>query len=330
MASKIGIKIANGEFYPLLEENSLIKKRMILTTAHNNQPSVQIDLYRSAENVMSDAQYIGSLVVDNIKPKPKEEPSIELVISSDENGEIIADAVDLDTGSGGEHHVLNVSLKSLDETSRDMKLPHFELDTNEETSASLYQNASKIRQKKSRRSLTWLFVLIGLLLILGLLAAWLFFLGGLDTVYPRIRGAMQNIHQEQPLAAAGQNTLAAPVSVREPEPASEPVSQPVAEPEPVQQIEEPVPVIQAPAEPPAPRVQTSSRRPPPPVASFNVPEVIPREGVVYRIRWGDTLWDISEAFYRDPWLYTRIARHNDIRNPNYIISGRNIRIPPRN
>jgi nucleoid-associated protein YgaU len=66
------------------------------------------------------------------------------------------------------------------------------------------------------------------------------------------------------------------------------------------------------------------------VSSYNVPAVIPPEGAPYRIRWGDTLWDISEAFYRNPWLYPRIARFNNIRNPNRIISGTTIRIPPRN
>ena len=138
MASNIGIKIANGEFYPLLEENSLVKKRMILTTVHDNQPSMQIDLYRSSVNVMADAQYIGSVVVENIKPKSKGEPSIEMVISSDANGEIIADAIDLDTGSSGDHYVLTVSLKSLDETTRDMEIPDFELETSEEPPSGLY------------------------------------------------------------------------------------------------------------------------------------------------------------------------------------------------
>ncbi|MDR0590117.1 MAG: LysM peptidoglycan-binding domain-containing protein [Spirochaetaceae bacterium] len=48
------------------------------------------------------------------------------------------------------------------------------------------------------------------------------------------------------------------------------------------------------------------------------------------MQWGDTLWEISEAFYRNPWLYSRIARFNNIRDPNRIISGITIRIPPRN
>ena len=86
MASNIGIKIANGEFYPILKENSSVKKRLILTTVHDNQPSVQIDLYRGTSNVISDSQYIGSLVIENIKPRQKGEPSIEMVISSSANG----------------------------------------------------------------------------------------------------------------------------------------------------------------------------------------------------------------------------------------------------
>ena len=91
----------------------------------------------------------------------------------------------------------------------------------------------------------------------------------------------------------------------------------------------PPPVITAPTAPPPARPQTERVRPPAPVKSYRVPAVIPRNGVVYQIQWGDTLWDISEAFYRNPWLYPRIARYNNIRNPDLIISGFNIRIPPK-
>jgi len=317
MASSIGIKIANGEFYPLVEEDSSIKKRMILTTVHDNQPSVQIDLYRSPSNLMTDAQYIGTVVVENIKPRPKGEPSIEMVVSSDINGNVIADAIDLDTGVGGEHYILTVSLKSIDETERDMEIPDFELDSNDEPPTGLYQQAEKIQQKKSSSPKPWIFVLIGLLLILGLLAAWLLFLGGLDI----IRSRLSNTQVVQQV----------PVVQHIPEPVIEPVRQPEPVSEPVQQLVEPPLVIQAPVAAPAERqeVRQASERIQP-VASYNVPAVIPREGVNYRILWGDTLWDIADAFYRDPWLYPRIARHNNISNPNLIISGRTIRIPPRN
>jgi outer membrane biosynthesis protein TonB len=306
---------------------------LILTTVHDNQPSVQIDLFRSTVGVMADAQYIGSLVVENIKPRPKGEPSIEMVISSNSRGEIIADAIDLDTTAGGEHYVLTVSLKSLDETSRDMEIPDFELESNEEPPTGLYQHAKKIRQKAKKAPKAWVFVLIAILLILGLLAAWLFFFGGLDIVKSTInnivnRPAVERV-VKQPVEPA-KPPEPAPEPVKPPDPAPVPTPEPVRPSEPVQQVTQPVPVIQAPVAAPPPRQETTRQRPSAPVATYTVPAVIPREGVNYRIRWGDTLWDISEAFYRDPWLYPRIARHNNIRNPNLIISGRTIRIPPKN
>jgi hypothetical protein len=325
MVSNIGLKIANGEFYPLLEENSTVKKRLVLTTVHDNQPSVQIDLFRSSNNVITDAQYIGSLVVENIMPMPKGEPSIEMIVSSNENGEIIADAIDLDTGENGEHYVLTVSLKSLDETARDMEIPDFELESGDEPPSGLYNQAKKVREEK-KSSHAGLFVFLGILIILGLLAAWLFLLGGLDVVH-----SQWNKWNEQ----RSEQTAGQPEPVKQPDPPPPAPPEPVRNDPPPPPRTDPPPVITAPVEPVRPQPQattttTTRRRPSAPVSSYNVPATIPREGVDYRIRWGDTLWDIAEAFYRDPWLYPRIARHNNIRNPNLIISGRTIRIPPKN
>lgn len=47
----------------------------------------------------------------------------------------------------------------------------------------------------------------------------------------------------------------------------------------------------------------------------------------YKIKWGDTLWDISNAYYKNPWRYKMLARYNGIKNPNLIISGKYIYIP---
>ena len=50
-------------------------------------------------------------------------------------------------------------------------------------------------------------------------------------------------------------------------------------------------------------------------------------GVWYEIRWGDTLWDIAGTYYRNPWLYPKIARENSITNPDLIFAGTRIFIP---
>ena len=51
------------------------------------------------------------------------------------------------------------------------------------------------------------------------------------------------------------------------------------------------------------------------------------QDIRYKIVWGDTLWDISEAYYKNPWRYKSLAKYNGIRNPDYIISGTWINIP---
>ncbi|MCL2209083.1 MAG: Hsp70 family protein [Treponema sp.] len=324
MPSSIGIKIANGEFFPLVEENSPVKKKLVLTTVHDNQQSTQIDLYRSSTKTMADSQYVGSLVVENIRPRPKGEPSIELMISSNSKGELIADAIDLDTSSGSEHYVLTVSLKTIDETSKDMDIPEFNPDSEEEPPPGLYNHAEKIRQTKKRKLFTWLFIIVGLIILLGGLAAWLFFFNGMNFVQSKLPVVQQAVQQYviEPVKQFVTGVIefftkksVSAVSVAQPVIISGAVKPPDLEP--VRQIEV-VSVIEA----LQPTITVLSL--------FNIPSYIPREGVNYRIRRGDTLRNISEAFYQDPLLYERIAKQNGIHNPNHIISGRTIRIPPVN
>jgi LysM repeat protein len=322
VASTIGIKIANGDFFSIIEENSNVKKRLILTTVHDSQESMQIDLYRSLMHTMADAQYIGSIVVENIKPRIKGEPSIELIISSTENGELTASATDLDSSAASEHLHLSVSLKSLDVNSQEYDLPDFELDQNEPPPQGLYEKASRLRKREKGKKAPWVIIIIaGLAIILAGFAFWFFLLrDGSTRAKPSPGPAV-----EQPAKAPEPApTAEQPAKAPEPAPAAEqPAKAPEPAPAPVRVIEAAKPAENAPA---VSRTQRSGA----PVSSYKVPAVIPKGGVAYRIRWGDTLWDISEAFYRNPWLYSRIARYNGIRNPDLIISGTTIRIPPKN
>ena len=329
MLSHIGIKIANGEFYSILQEGSSVKKRLVLTTVHDNQRSVQIDLYKSQACAMIDAIYIGSIVVEKIAPKLKGEPSIELILSANADGEIVADAVNMDTSTRGEHQSLMVSLKSIEESSLETEIPDYELEPNDTLPSAFLQTTAK----KDRKAFPWLLI-VGILLVLVALglAVWFFVLPRNTT--GTTRRPIPPAAQETPVTPPAPVVQAPtpPAQLVQPAPAAAQQPAPVVQPPVVQQ---PTPTAQAPR-PPAQSVQraaapaASRARRVPPVASFRVPTVIPREGVAYRIRWGDTLWDIAEHFYGNPWLYPRIARFNNIRNPNLIIPGRVIRVPPRN
>ena len=386
MVSTIGLKIANGEFYSIVDENSQSKKRLVLTTVHDNQHSAQIDLYRSYTRTMADALYIGSLVVENIKPMPKGEPSIELVIASASNGNINADAIDMDAASKNGRQSLSVSLRSLDEDTLGADLPDFELE-NDAAPEGLYEKASKRKEELDgeRRKFPWLVVIFAALILTAIaLVVWLFFVqnnGGLAALRGRsVTQVQQPAQPPAPQQAQGATpaptapppvqpttpppAAQAPAQPVTPAPAAPPPAQPAATPTPAQPATPP-PVAQAPVQPvtpaptapppaqpitpapvtpppaPPPVIQAPAQAPvvtgaddarlrTPPVAGFNVPAVIPREGVLYIIRYGDTLWDIAEAFYRNPFLYPHIARFNNISNPNFIIAGTAIRVPPRN
>ena len=52
------------------------------------------------------------------------------------------------------------------------------------------------------------------------------------------------------------------------------------------------------------------------------------EELRYKVIWGDTLWNIAAAHYKDPRKFRRIAEYNEIKNPDYIVAGKWIVIPP--
>ena len=331
MAGNIGIKEANGDFYSILEENSAVKKRLILTTVHDNQKSVQIDLFKSITKTMADAVYIGTIVVESISPKPKGEPSIEMILSSSNDGSITANAVDL--GNPSNEQQLSVSLKSLEEDKNDY--PDFEVENKKyESGNEKYGFGRNKFDNKTRKFPVLALIIIGLILALLCLGLWFFLFRNQGA---KIKNEVSSSNQTKSLEVvsepktepARKSVPPETVSMETSAPQKPSVSKETAAqkshslPEPAK----PVVVEKAPAINP----QAADReRDEPPVYSFNVPQTIPPEGIAYKIRWGDTLWDISEAFYRNPQLYTFIVRSNNLNDPNLIVSGTELVILPRN
>ena len=175
MTASICIKQANGDFYAILDENSAVKKRLVLTTVHDSQKSAQIDLYKSITKTMADAMYIGSIVVENIGRKPKGEPSIEMILSSGKDGSIAANAVDLNNPSN--KYQLGISLKSFEED--EFEYPDFDADDEQDESFAAEKKDGKFLSIFSGKifpgKFSWLvIVIIGFALILLCLGLWFF------------------------------------------------------------------------------------------------------------------------------------------------------------
>ena len=105
----IGIKLADGTFYPILEEGVAKKRMLDLTTAKDNQTKVQIDLYRSENGTMEDAEYVDTLEVTKLNPHPNGEPELHLSVGLDEDNKLTAEVVDPETGKKSETEVTLVS-----------------------------------------------------------------------------------------------------------------------------------------------------------------------------------------------------------------------------
>lgn len=96
---KIGIKLADGSFYPLLEEGIPDKKEINLTTVQDNQTTVKVDLFRSEDGTLDDAEYVDTLKITRLKKRPNGVPDIGLDIWIDEEGRLGAALNDSDSGA---------------------------------------------------------------------------------------------------------------------------------------------------------------------------------------------------------------------------------------
>ncbi len=424
----IGFKLADGSFYPVFEEGAAVEKQLELTTVRDDQTTIQLHIYKSPSGSMEDAQYVETLLLENLMPHPKEEASLALKIALDDDNNLSAEIIDSETGLSTSTKVSLVTLdeatlhgeipddftlsgenldtfafdpsepdsaeasddfsvsdslpadddfslpeESVQEASFDIDFSDSSFDTSdlddvstglpetdtdslfsyddipdfgdipEETAsdsvssdtfsiddldpgyplASPFAGDEDFFQEEERRSqrkfrIPVIICIVCAVISVIVLAIILFLtpsrLKGkaesdiADNLIPAVEIAEPaEDHKIEDLTKARDNeVVVSPVPVVPEVPKK---AEPVAAPEPVKA---PEPVAAVPA---APAVTTTA-------AAKKEPQ-----SVRYRLKWGDTLWDLAETYYRNPWQYKKIARWNGIKNPDYIIAGTYIYIP---
>jgi len=311
---KIGLKLADGKFYPVLEEGEASRKRLVVTTVQDGQRSVQIDLYRGEGPSVEGSDYIGSLVIEGVPPMAKGQPDIRMEVSLDGSQTLSAYAEESSTGAS---QSLKVSLKSLSDEEK-YEIPDFEFANGEAEASFADEDFADTDQLPSEQA--------------GLLAR------DESTSVPAASGRKPLLialfSAAILIAALGLAYLVYRLALA-PRAAPSPEAKPVAaQPAPAQPTAPAAPAPAAPAQAatpaaPAPAPATAAKPAPaqaaPPAAP--APASAPAAGAWYKIKWGDTLWDLAFAYYRNPWYYPRIAKANKIKNPDRIISGTKIWIP---
>ena len=399
--SKIGIKLANHDFFPIIDEDGKlpIEKELELTTVRDNQESVQINLFKKDEDF--DPVYVASLIIEDLKLASSGEATITLRLKLDKDKNLSAEAIDkdsqnkqslsisinaLDQMSGvdfdfdsfegaGDVDSINVSNLASLEDDKDIQqteepkqdIINYSFDKNDESEkvlddasfsgdidssvsesvedytdevSSSYdfsyigekdlenneENKETVEDEFKREKFgfpTWLKVFLIILMFGILLLVVALFLK--NKMKPSKYGAETVEAIQQDVPPITEESLTEKESIEELAIDELTTEAPQREAEPFPMKEENSMIEEATSK----KIDSSND-----VQKIQENVKIVKDGAItkavqYKLKWGDTLWDISGNYYKNPWAYKRIARYNKIKNPNKIIAGRYITIPAK-
>ena len=295
----LGIKTSDRHVVPVLDFEIQNRNQTVFTTIADQQKKAVFDFYyRDRENPQW--VYLDSLPLQQIPPAAAGEPDLRVRASVDERGNLSVRL--LEVGSKREHSFYLDAEVLADRFGR----PSTERSGVDSTTDGESRRADGRRKK----AVGWKFILaVFTLIILGALILWLrpaaLFAGGSKRSGPQgdlhegseIQGTGQRSDSE---AAAPDDATAAP-SLRETERTAE---------------EEAIPAVKRTDE-----IPVTGRTD----EAFEIGKAAAER---HRITWGDTLWRITEHYYGDRDLFLELADINSLADPDYIIAGENLFLPP--
>jgi hypothetical protein len=294
LMNNIGIKLYDGSFVPILKENEVKSKRVILTTVRDNQEKTIIELYEGSSNNCINNEFLGKLVIPINRNTGKGQPAIEVHLRLDSTGILYAKAWDVESGEESEVQIEH----SADKRIQPETMSDIELDQLGSESTSIITEEG---QDTGLSPVLKLLMIVGIACV-GLSLIGLLVFGVIKFVVPPVKEiiAMQmNGNEDDKTDRLNE----------------------------IKRIDEKIKDQDN-------KESEKERRKNERLNKHNANNdstigVKDREGKTHYIRWGDNLWNICKHYYGDPWYYPSLAEYNELPNRRKIYAGKTLVIPPK-
>jgi len=355
LPKSIGIKLYDGSFVPVLTEEEVKCKKLLLTTVKDNQKKAVIELYEGTSDECINNEYLGKLVIAIDRHTVKGDPGIEVNLRLNDEGMLYAKAWDIDSGAEAEIKIEHshserifkdeLSRDEIETISRTSQTKNIESLTEDELLDDYQKQDTEEIQTEVTNKKDFLPLLKSILIILivavivVLLGFGIFFVGKKVSEYINYQNNLkieemkkiEKENQEKQAKKDKQNLEDEKIRLEQEKLEKERLEKEKLEKQKLEQLkrEKEEAELKIKEQEKLDKLKKDEEKVVKKDKKDEIKGVRDLKGKKHFIRKGQNLWNICKKYYSDPWYYPDLAKVNGIKNPRKIYAGTYMIIPPK-